>query len=295
MKYTLLISGSTGMLGTQILKDLADSDVKVLQVVRKSTQKGEGFFFLNLENPNMSDTLPSGPLAWINLNGAGIADQHWTRARKKILMNSRVHTTNCINQVLVSQNRELNLYLGASATGAFGLNDQPQSYLKEICDQWEEAHQQVPARRTVMVRIPVILSGTGGAMAKMITPFKLGLGGPIGNGKQKFPWIHIKDLSQVFIHLMIAKSKFWQEYTGIITPLAPELVNQGRFAQVLGDVLNRPAFIPLPSFAVKTLFGQMGREALLGDPAYSPIDITPIKDFNWAYGQLKPALKSCVV
>ena len=291
MTTTFLISGSSGLLGSQLINDLVSQGHSVLPVLRKRNPS-QNHFYIELENIKISDPLPEGKLVWINLNGAGIADQRWTTMRKKELFKSRVDTTKKIAELLKFQDRALDVYIGASAIGAYGLTGSNNSFLQDICIEWEKAHLEVPAIQKVMVRIPVILSSQGGALSKMKLPFSLGAGGPIGSGQQKFPWIHIEDLSAFIISQINHKIDATSPETQILSPHPPEMISQKNFAKVLGSVMKRPAFAPLPGFVVNLLFGQMGMEALLGDPDYSPADLT--QDYPWKYASVREALQACL-
>lgn len=298
MKTTILISGSSGMLGQQIVSDLAPllgEDLQLLAVGRAPQQSGR--FYLNIQDPAQSDSLPEGKLIWINLNGAGIADARWSEDRKDLLIQSRVSTTQAIQKLLESQGRELYTYIGASAVGVYGLkNSSKKSFLKQVCQLWEAAHRQVPAEKKVIIRIPVILSSQGGALSKMLLPFKLGMGGPIGSGQQKFPWIHLQDLSQIFLEYLQEERLalgFWEEQTQVITPLPEKVPTQLEFAKTLASLLKRPAWAPLPSLVVKILFGQMGEEALLGDPDLPTTPSSPGLSQR-KFTSLETALKDCL-
>lgn len=294
MNTSILISGSTGMVGEAFISALALKGHTRIYRVRRKPSSLSGDFYLDISQPKNSDPLPDGELIWINLNGAGIADKPWSPHRKEVLIQSRVKTTHAIEQICTIQNRQLQTYIGASAVGVYGIKDMPNSFLQHICQLWEDSHLQVNALHRYILRIPIVLSSRGGALKKMNIPFRLGLGGPLGSGRQLFPWIHLHDLVGIVKEIALKEDhQLPVDSTQVnachyITPYIEPLLSQGEFARTFAQVLKRPGFLSTPSLAIKLLFGHMGQEALLGNPDMQNEKAYP---WNYQYNDLKSALE----
>jgi len=163
-------------------------------------------------------------------------------------------------------------------------------FLSGICDQWEKATQsaQHAGIRIVHLRFGVVLSPKGGALAKMLLPFKLGLGGPMGSGKQMMSWIALDEIPQIIKHLIDNEN-----ISGAVNVVSPGAVSNYEFTKVLGKVIHRPTIFPLPSFAVKFLFGEMGETLLLGGQKVLPKQLIE-SGYDFKYSSLEDALKGCL-
>lgn len=234
--------------------------------------------------------------AVIHLAGENIASERWTTNVKDRIRRSRVDGTGLLARTLARLNQPPQVFISASAIGYYGHRDEPvdedspagKGFLAEVCQQWEAAAE--PAReagiRVVHPRIGMVLARQGGALAKMLTPFSLGMGGPVGSGEQGMSWIALDDLVGL-IHFLL----YQEAIEGPVIAAATTPVSNREFGQTLGRVLKRPAIAPLPTLAVETLFGEMGRELLLsGQRAISRK--LPTSGFEFLHSTLESALSA---
>ncbi len=210
----------------------------------------------------------SGFDAVIHLAGESIVGR-WTEEKRKVIRESRVQGTRNLAAALARSEAKPRVLVCASAVGFYGnrgdellREDSPsgQGFLPEVCREWEDGSRIATEAgiRTVNIRIGLVLSAKGGALEKMLTPFKLGLGGRIGSGRQWWSWIHVDDIVGGIQHAMRTES-----LSGAVNLVAPNAVRNAEFTKVLASVLGRPAFFPVPEFALRLAFGQMAAEELL--------------------------------
>jgi hypothetical protein len=233
--------------------------------------------------------------AVVSLGGAGIADGRWTEARKRAIRESRLAVTRGLVESMGRQARKPSVFLSASAIGYYG-NRGPErvdegspsgdGFLAEVCREWESAAMSAAhaGTRTVLLRFGVVLSARGGALAKMLPPFRWGLGGPVGRGRQGLSWVALDDVARAIGHLMRS-----EDVAGPVNVVAPDPVPQRAFAQALGRAVSRPAVLPLPALAVRALFGRMGEEVLLSGCFAVPARLEA-SGFRFAYPRLDAAL-----
>jgi len=205
----------------------------------------------------------------INLSGEPIAEKRWTEEQKKIIENSRVNTTKYLMENLKKLKLKPKFIINGSAIGFYGtsLNEEftetspnGNDFLANLCTKWEEAASQKPFfTRLVIFRIGIVLGKNGGALGKMLPIFKVGLGGPIGDGNQWMSWIHIEDLCNLILNSISDK-----KYSGIFNAVAPEPVKMKDFSKVLANCLNRPNLFPVPSPTLKLLLGDGAKLVLEG-------------------------------
>lgn len=266
----ILIAGASGLIGQALVAAWQDQhDIVVLgrDVVKlkKVFPQQTAITWTQLQSVEGFDVV-------INLAGANIGQGRWTAKRKQVILNSRVTATQQLAALCAKASSPPRL-LSASAIGVYGLSAElqvfdeqsalptpPQDFLAEVGAAWEaalsEAEQAgVPVTK---MRFGVVLARHGGALAKMLPVFKLGLGGPIGSGQQPFSWVALADIVRAITFVIEHP-----ELTGPVNIVAPEVATQKQFAQALGKALHRPAFFPLPAWLVKLQFGQMGEELLL--------------------------------
>lgn len=266
------VTGASGLIGTQLCAFLGTGGHRVDRLVRR--EAGPGEIRWDPAARKIDHAALEGVDAVIHLAGENVG-QRWTPAHKAAVMKSRVDGTRTIAEALARLDRKPRIFVSASAVGYYGdtgdtLVDESApngtGFLAEVCRAWEESAD--PARaagiKVVHPRIGVVLSGSGGALAEMRTPFSLGVGGPIGGGRQWFPWIAMDDTVGALHHLLYAGLE------GPVNVVSPAPVTQAEFARVLGKVLRRPAFLPLPGVAVKALFGEMGEGVLLAGQRVAP-------------------------
>ena len=274
-----LISGASGLVGGSLVKALrASGDVAVRLVRRREAAAAPGAAWWNPAAGELDASALTTADAVIHLAGENVAGGRWSESRKARIRSSRVAGTRLIAEALASEaarrraehpGAELPMLLCASAIGYYGdrgealvneASSPGEGFLAEVCQAWEEA--AAPAReaglRVVHLRIGVVLSPEGGALAKMLPPFRLGLGGPLGSGRQFMSWITVADLVGVIRHALAEDT-----LVGPLNAVAPQPVTQGEMARVLGQVLGRPAIVPTPAFALRLALGEMADEMLL--------------------------------
>ena len=208
----------------------------------------------------------------VNLAGEGIADQRWSDARKQALKNSRVLSTRSLAVAIGRLSRPPAVFVSGSGVGYYGARgdeliteaEPPGSdFLATLCVEWERgAEQASPITRVVLLRTAPVLHPGGGALAKMLTPFRLGLGGPLGTGSQFMPWIHLADWVDLVVWLIRNGNA-----RGAFNASAPEPVTNAEFTRTLGGVLHRPAIIPVPGFGLRLLVGELADSLLTGQRA----------------------------
>jgi uncharacterized protein (TIGR01777 family) len=254
-----------------------------------------------------------GPLAWdptqplrpesvsgfdvvIHLAGEPVATR-WTEEKKKRILDSRVLGTAHLSEALAKTAHPPRVLISGSAIGYYGdrgeevlREDSPSGtgFLPEVCRQWEAATKPAANAgiRTIQIRTGIVLSAQGGALKKMLLPFRLGLGAQIGNGRQWMSWIHIEDLVGA-IHLALDSNSV----AGPVNLVAPEPVRNSEFTKTLAGVLSRPAIFRIPAFAVRLVFGEMAEEVLLADQRVEPAKLVA-RGYQFKYRNLRNALES---
>ena len=290
-----LITGGSGFIGSHLIPTLLADNNKVTVLTRTSA-KTLAQFKQTIEVVDDLSSLDSSAHfdVVINLAGQGIADKRWSDEVKQQLFDSRLLTTRALVEFMKRTETKPELFISGSATGFYGLRDDEvltetaqgdDSFSTEICSEWEDEAKAAEALgiRCCYLRTGIVL-GNGGALSKMLPPFKFGLGGPMGDGKQYMSWIHMDDLIGVIQHIVKSPA-----VTGPINGTAPTPVTNKEFASTLGKALSRPAFLPLPAFVLKLLMGEMGEELLLSGHRVIPEKITT-SGYEFTYETLEPAL-----
>jgi uncharacterized protein (TIGR01777 family) len=266
MNSRILVSGASGPIGAALLPSLNASGCSVVRLVRGAA-KSNGQIAWDPSKPLAPESV-SGFDAVIHLAGESIFGR-WTADKKRKIRDSRVLGTSNLARALAQAQEKPKVFICGSAIGYYGDRGDESltegsapgtGFLAGVCQQWEEAttaavHADI---RTAHIRTGIVLSPKGGALGAMLTPFKLGLGGPTGNGRQWQSWIDVRDLVGAIHHIL--KSDLIQ---GPVNMVAPAPVTNAVFAKTLASVLSRPAIFPLPALAVKLVFGEMGQELLL--------------------------------
>lgn len=285
-----LVTGGSGFVGRAfILSRLSQGD-RVSSLSRRDPEK------LRVHQPNVTwvnewDQLDSDITHVLNLAGEGIADQRWSDARKQSLIDSRIGLTQDLVKWMTD--KPIQHFVSASAVGFYGATDQVvdeqapvgSGFAAELCQQWEAAARQASAP-TSIVRLGVVM-GPGGFMDRMKPLFKVGLGGPLGDGKQALSWVHRDDVVGLFNHLVE------HAQTGTFNATAPGLVSQAEFAKAMGRVMRRPAIMPTPGFAMRLAFGQMADELLLSGQWVEPAQ-TLASGYQFQHPQIEGAIKSAL-
>jgi uncharacterized protein (TIGR01777 family) len=289
----ILVSGASGPIGKALLPALAAEDHEVVRLVRKSSNQNDEIAW------DVSQPLPpattSGFDAIIHLAGETIAGR-WTDSKKQRILESRVQGTRNLSQAAAQAEIKPKAFISASAIGYYGnrgdevLKEDSGSgngFLAEVCRQWEGA-TSVAANagiRTVHTRFGLVLSKDGGALPRMLLPFRLGLGGRVGNGRQWWSWVAIEDLVGAVLHALN------QDLHGAINVVSPNPVTNAKFTQILATVLSRPAIFPMPAFAARLAFGQVGDELLLAGQRVSPAKLQA-STYQFRFPELKRCLES---
>jgi uncharacterized protein (TIGR01777 family) len=273
----ILVTGSSGLVGTQLVPALRAAGHDVVRLVRDRARAAAGSAFWDPAGGHIDAEALRGCDAAVNLAGENIAAGRWNEKRKRAIVDSRVDATRTIAAALAGLEPRPRVLVNASAIGYYGprggeLLDETATtgsddFLSGVCRAWEAA--TLPADeaqvRVVLARFGVILSRQGGALAKMLLPFRLGLGGRVGSGEQFMSWIAIDDVVGAILHAVGSAA-----LAGPANVVAPEPVTNREFTQTLGRVLSRPTLFPLPAFAARAAFGQMGQELLLSGQRVAP-------------------------
>ena len=263
----ILVTGATGLIGRSLCRALTDESHTVAAVSR-SAVKPQGLAVAEVYRWDpQSGPLPQSALdgvdAVVNLAGEPLDARRWSDQQKRLIRDSRIITTRNLVEGLRSVDRKPAVLVSGSAVGFYGDRGDEQleetapaghGFMSEVCEEWEReaARATELGVRVVQVRTGVVLSGEGGALQKMLAPFKLGLGGPLGSGKQWFPWIHIKDIVGIFRHAVLTAT-----LAGPVNGVAPEPVTNREFTRELARALHRPGFLPVPEMALRVLMGEM--------------------------------------
>ena len=289
--------GASGLLGTALTSGLHRSGIAVTAFSRKRHGDRPGVGHWNPETGAIEAERLRGD-AVVNLAGSNLGEGRWTEARKRSFRSSRVDATALLCRTLASLDAPPSVLINASAVGYYGdrgdeavFEDSPpgSGFLAELCQAWEAATE--PARaadiRVVNMRFGVVLSPEGGALARMLVPFKLGLGGRLGSGEQRMPWIALADaVSAIWFALRHA------ELSGPVNTVAPESVTNEQFSDTLASVLGRSTFLPVPRFALRALLGsEMAHEMLLTGANVRPRRLE-VAGFRFEYPRLQDALEA---
>ncbi|MEX3173060.1 TIGR01777 family oxidoreductase [Serratia quinivorans] len=270
----VLITGATGLIGSSLTQRLLGLSHQITVLSRNVQRARERFGEQVSYWPTLQDK-PSldGFDAVINLAGEPIADKRWSKAQKERLCHSRWDLTEQLVKLINASSTPPGVLISGSATGYYG--DQGQAVVTEdeaphdefthqLCQRWESLalQAQSDATRVCLLRTGVVLAAKGGALAKMLPPFRLGLGGPIGDGRQYLPWIHLEDMVDGIVYLLDH-----QTLQGPFNMVAPYPVHNEQFAAQLANVLDRPAFLRVPAFAMRLLMGEAAVLVLGGQRA----------------------------
>ena len=296
MKETVLITGASGAIARVLSKKL-ENDYSIRFLTRKKEAENE--FEWDLENNIIDENAFENVSHIIHLAGANISEKRWTDDRKKELISSRVDSAKLILNTLKKKNLKLKSFISASGINFYGTkttdkifteNDASGSdFLSEVVVVWEKAadefKQENIAERVVKIRTAVVLSKKEGALAKMMTPIKFGIGSPLGSGKQYMPWIHIDDICSIYEFAL--KNT---EIEGAFNATAPQHTTNENLTKLIAKVLKKPLFMPnVPSFILKLIFGELADALLEGSRASS--EKIQNADFQFKFPDLKMALE----
>jgi uncharacterized protein (TIGR01777 family) len=290
----ILVSGVSGPIGAALLPSLKAGGCDVVRLVRGVATGAEQISW-DPAKPIAPDAV-SGFDAVIHLAGESIVGR-WTAAKKAKIRDSRVVGTRNLAQALAQADHKPRVFVCSSAVGYYGdrgdevLREQSApgtGFLSEVCREWEGATEPAADAgiRTVRLRTGVVLSPAGGALGKMLTPFRMGVGGEIGNGRQWMSWIDVEDMIGAIRHVL--KTDLVR---GPVNMVAPKPVTNSEFTRTLASVLSRPAIFPMPAFAVKLAFGEMGETVLLGGQRVEPAQLIA-SGYPFRFGDLRASLEN---
>jgi uncharacterized protein len=291
----ILVSGSSGLIGRAVGRALREDGVQVVRLVREGGD-GRSAILWDPASQRFDAASADGADAIIHLAGESIASGRWTAAKKKSIRDSRVAGTRLLAEGIAGCSRRPAVLIVASAVGYYGsrgdeIVDESSSlgsgFLAEVCRDWEAAAD--PARaagiRVVHLRFGVVLAREGGALATMLPPFRLGLGGRLGAGTQWMSWVSLADV------LSAVRFVLHGDASGAVNVVAPTPVRNEEFTRALGRVLSRPTFFSVPAFAARLAFGEMADEALLASTRAVPKRLVDA-GFRFEHTELEPVLRA---
>ncbi len=294
---SILITGGTGFLGSALTKRFLQKNYTVA-IFSRSAEKVTAKFGDTVQAITRIEDLPDAGTysAVINLAGAGIFDQRWTIARKQLLRDSRIQLTQQLVAWIASSKQVSGVLISGSAIGVYG--DQGDKLLKEssdskadfsqqLCADWEAAALAAESAgcRVCLIRTGLVLGKDGGILQRMVLPFRLGLGGRLGDGRQWMSWIHLQDWLNI-VEAMLSQTQM----RGAYNATAPTPVSNQQFSAALGQVLHRPLLLPMPAALLKLLLGEMAA-LVLGSQRVLPERLLT-QGFNFEYSQLDSALRN---
>lgn len=303
----IAITGATGFVGSHLVERLQAEGHTVLVLTRNAAQGRRVFPEIAFPKVEVAEYTPLESGDWqtqlsgcdgvVNLAGAPIAER-WSLEHKQAIMDSRKIGTEKLVEALAKASPRPSVWVNASAIGYYGTSEtatfdeasQPidNDFLSQVCQAWEAAAQPVKdyGTRLVILRLGIVL-GMGGAVAKMLTPFRMFAGGPIGSGRQWFSWIHREDVANLIIQALTNP-----QMEGVYNATAPNPIRMGEFCKVLGKVLNRPSWLPVPDFVLEAILGD-GAQVVLEGQQVLPTR-TASTGFQYQYLQVQEALTEIV-
>ena len=299
MDKTILVSGSSGMIGKALCMKLEAEGFEVRKLKRSSVDLGTNEFFWNPKESEIDILAIEGADCVVHLAGEPIA-QNWNQKSRKAISDSRILGTRLlVESMKLAESKAkfisssgINFYgakIGLHTDGEDAIINGADGFLSEVCHEWEaEAKSLVESGNSVIcLRTGVVLNKKGGALARMLPAFQLALGGVIGSGKQWMSWIELDDLVKIILWSINS------DYSGPLNAVAPSPVQNKDFVKALGRILKRPTVLPMPEFLVDVLFGAMGRETVLADIG---VISCVLKDagFEWNCSTVESALKKAL-
>ena len=304
LKMKVAIAGATGFVGSRLVERLHSEGHSVLVLARDSERARRVFPASAYPNLEIVAYTPAESGDWqnsiagcdgvVNLAGVPIAEERWTAARQQAILDSRKLTTAKLAEAIANANPKPSVLVSASAIGYYGTSETAEfdenspagdDFLATVCKDWESAAQPVKnaGTRLAILRFGIVL-GKGGALAKMLPPFKLFAGGPIGTGKQWFSWIHRDDVVNLILYALQNP-----QIEGVLNATAPNPVRMNELCQTLGAVLQRPSWLPVPGFALELLLGDGAKVVLEGQKVLPKRTLA--SGFQYQYPNLKSALE----
>lgn len=296
---TYLLTGGTGLIGRTISEKLLGKGHHII-ILSRDTDKVRDLFNGKVTAVNDLQQIPAARQIdiVINLAGAPIADKRWSDKQKQTLRDSRIGLTRQLVGWLQERSLKPQALISGSAVGWYGdqqagivteQSDYHDDFAHQLCEDWEQAALAATNMgiRVAIVRTGLVIAANGGFLSKMSLPFKLGLGGPIADGQQYMPWIHLVDIRDLFLFLADNVSA-----TGVFNGTAPNPVTNNEFTRIFASTLNRPAIFRVPACVLKTAMGEMATLLLGGQRAIPEKALAA--GFAFKYTELRPALEAVV-
>ncbi len=288
------VTGSSGLIGSSLISFLSEKDITFSKILRENPKEDE--ISWTPEDGDWNSAFDEGIDGIVHLAGENIASGKWTKKKKEKIRSSRIEGTKRLCEHILKLPTTPSVLVCASAIGYYGdrgmefLNEgssRGSGFLPDVCVGWEEATESVSKAgiRVVNVRFGVVLSKDGGALAKMLTPFKMKMGGKIGRGTQYMSWVAIDDVTGAIYHTLVTDS-----LKGPVNVTAPNPATNKEFTDTLGKVLNVPTVMPMPAFAAKFAFGEMAKDLLLASTKVAPKRLAD-SGYEFQYPELENALK----
>lgn len=294
----IAVGGASGLIGTALVDALERDGHTVRRLVRRAVKDPDQEIAWNPSAGTIDAAELNGVDAVVHLGGVGITDQRWTDEFKKKIHDSRVQSTRLLCETLAGLGQKPRVHVNASAIGYYGVRGEEPinessaggtGFLSDTCREWEAATQAAweSGIRVCQMRIGVVMSPDGGALKQMLTPFRLGLGGPMGSGDQYVSWVALPDV--------VAAIQFALDHDplhGAVNATAPNPITNRELSKALGEVLNRPALLPTPAFALRLMVGrEMADELLLGGAKIFPQRLQA-EGFQFACPDIRTALRT---
>ncbi|MBX3009287.1 MAG: TIGR01777 family oxidoreductase [Melioribacteraceae bacterium] len=291
------ITGATGLIGKKIVKKLVDRGDQVL-VLTRSVEKTKGLFSANVDLVEWDikskdlQTKLEGVDAIIHLAGENVMGKRWNDEHKNKILESRIIGTRSIVDAIYKMENRPKVLVGASAVGYYGnseiqvdeLSNVGTGFLADVVKAWENETVKVEMLnvRRVNVRIGIVLDKNEGALAKLLTPFRLFVGGALGSGNQWFPWVHVEDVVDLFLFSLD------NNINGVVNAVSPDIVRMNEFCKVLGKMMKRPSYFNVPEFVLKLVIGEAAEVILTG------ANVSPKRTIELGYKFIYPNLKSAL-
>lgn len=304
-KQQIVITGATGFIGQKLCTTLYHNGHDIT-VFSRDINKGkqilpfiDHFVEWDYNKPDLWKKELNGKDAVIHLAGTNVFGKRWSEKYKSIIMDSRKNSTRNLVNAVNELTDKPGVFISSSAVGYYGnqgnqiiTEDSPagNDFLADVCKVWEKEASLVESSnvRSVSIRTGIVLSTDEGALKKMLLPFRLFIGGPLGNGHQWFPWIHIDDLVRIYLFALDNKN-----ISGAVNAASPNPVTMNEFARTLGSILHRPSLFPIPEFILKLAVGE-GAQPILSSQRVIPQKLI-YNSFNFSFDHLKLALSSLLI
>lgn len=290
------ITGSTGMVGEALIERLKSEQHEIIRLVRSDPKENEVRW--SPSKGEIDSASLEGIDAVVHLAGENIAEGRWNEAKKKRIHDSRVEGTSLLAKALAGLQQPPKCLISASATGFYGdrgdevlteASEPGTGFLPEVCIGWENSAKPAAEAgiRVAHPRIGVVFSKKGGALPEMLTPFKLGVGGKVGSGKQYWSWITLPDLVGAIEHALTT------ELTGPFNAVTPNPCTNIEFTKALGKALGRPTIFPMPGFMAKLVIGEMAEDLILASTRVKPT-VLEKSGFQFKHPEIEEALKAVI-